>query len=189
MERGVNLNAPTPFFMEPRLHIIQADITTLEVDAIVNAGNSTLMGGGGVDGAIHRKAGPQLLEACRPLNGCRTGEAKITSGFNLPADFVIHTVGPVWYGSERNERELLASCYRKSLELAVENNLRTVAFPSISTGAFGFPFHEASTIAINTVLEELSQHPQLEQVTLVAFGEGDYNQLKKIFKKVTSTNS
>ncbi len=166
--------------MNLRIKIIQGDITQLEVDAIVNAANTSLLGGGGVDGAIHRAAGPQLLEACRPLRGCPTGEAKITEGFRLPARYVIHTVGPVWRGGQQGEEALLASAYRRSLELAVEDELRTIAFPSISTGAYGFPLEEATTIALREITRFLEANDLPEEVTLVAFSEADYQHMKKL---------
>ncbi|HKJ77173.1 MAG TPA: O-acetyl-ADP-ribose deacetylase [Gammaproteobacteria bacterium] len=135
------------------IRVIEGDITTLEVDAIVNAANTSLMGGGGVDGAIHRAAGPELKEACRPLGGCPTGEARITPGFRLPARYVIHTVGPVWRGGDHEEPGLLEACYRNALELALERDARTIAFPSISTGAYGFPKDEAARIAVDVMRE------------------------------------
>ncbi len=154
-----------------RLRIEEGDITRQRLDAIVNAANSTLLGGGGVDGAIHRAAGPELLEECRGLGGCATGQAKITKGYRLPARWVIHTVGPVWHGGGRGEDALLANCYRNSLEMAIQNKVRTIAFPCISTGAYGFPIERAARIAIREVLDFLQQHRQLEQVTMVCFGQ------------------
>ncbi|MEJ2180862.1 MAG: O-acetyl-ADP-ribose deacetylase [Gammaproteobacteria bacterium] len=143
------------------LEIVEADITILPVDAIVNAANSSLLGGGGVDGAIHRAAGPQLVEACRPLGGCQTGDAKITPGFNLPANFVIHTVGPVWHGGQKGESELLASCYRRSLQLALTNNIKSIAFPAISTGVYGYPKREAAIIALTVIKEHEAQFDRI----------------------------
>jgi O-acetyl-ADP-ribose deacetylase (regulator of RNase III) len=152
-----------------RIELIQGDITKLEVDAIVNAANSTLLGGGGVDGAIHAAAGRQLLEECRTLGGCPTGEAKITKGYRLPARYVIHTVGPVWHGGEDGEHELLARCYSNSLALAERHGIRTLAFPSISTGAFGFPVESACRIALAEMKSFLEEPTSLEKVTIVCF--------------------
>lgn len=166
--------------MNPRIEIIQGDITKLKVDAIVNAANTTLLGGGGVDGAIHRAAGPQLLEECKKLGGCPTGQAKITKGYNLPAKYVIHTVGPVWNGGNNNEDELLASCYKNSLKLALENKIKTIAFPSISTGAYRFPVERASKIAFSTVNEFLNKHPEIEKVIFCCFDEKTYNIYKQL---------
>jgi O-acetyl-ADP-ribose deacetylase (regulator of RNase III) len=166
--------------MSTRIIIIQGDITQLDVDAIVNAANSSLMGGGGVDGAIHRAAGPQLKEACRLLRGCATGDAKITDGFNLKSRYVIHTVGPVWHGGQQGEEDLLASAYRRSLEVAAEKQVRTIAFPSISTGAYRFPFEKATTIALREIKKFLDTNSLPEAVTLVAFGKSDYDRMKSI---------
>ena len=157
--------------MNEKIMTILGDITKQNVDAIVNAANTSLLGGGGVDGAIHRAAGPDLLEECRTLKGCRTGEAKITKGYKLPAKYVIHTPGPVWHGGSKNEPQLLASCYRSCLTLAVENGCKTVDFPSISTGVYHFPLEKASVIAINTIADFLKQHPEIEQVRMVCFDE------------------
>lgn len=157
--------------MKNRIEIIQGDITKQAVDAIVNAANCSLLGGGGVDGAIHRAAGPELLAECRTLNGCKTGEAKITKGYRLPARYVIHTPGPVWHGGSKGEEELLRSCYLNCLALASENGCKTVDFPSISTGVYHFPLEKASGIAIGAIAEYLSAHPELERVRMVCFDE------------------
>jgi O-acetyl-ADP-ribose deacetylase len=150
-----------------KIEIVRGDITRLDVDAIVNAANTTLLGGGGVDGAIHRAAGPKLLEKCRTLGGCPTGEARITRGYNLPAKFVIHTVGPVWSGGKRGEPELLAGCYRNSLRVAVENRIKTIAFPAISCGAYSFPIHAAAKIAVKVVRDFLATEDRIDKVTFV----------------------
>ena len=157
--------------MKNRIEIIQGDITKQAVDAIVNAANCSLLGGGGVDGAIHRAAGPELLAECRTLNGCKTGEAKITKGYKLPAKYVIHTPGPVWHGGSKGEAELLKSCYLNCLALASENGCKTVDFPSISTGVYHFPLEKASEIAIGAIAGYLSGHPALERVRMVCFDE------------------
>jgi len=157
--------------MPARLTCREGDITTLAVDAIVNAANATLLGGGGVDGAIHRAAGPELLAECRALGGCPTGQARITKGYRLPARFVIHTVGPVWRGGRAGEEGLLSSCYRESLRLAVGNGLKTVAFPSISCGVYGFPLERAARIAVETVRAFCAENPGLFEVVFVCFGK------------------
>jgi O-acetyl-ADP-ribose deacetylase (regulator of RNase III) len=155
--------------MSDRISVIEGDITHLAVDAIVNAANSSLLGGGGVDGAIHRAAGPELLAECRTLHGCATGEAKITRGYRLPAKWVIHTVGPVWHSGDRGEDDLLAACYRNSLALAVEHGVRSIAFPAISTGAYGFPLERATQIAVAEVTRFLASDTTIEQVVFVCF--------------------
>jgi O-acetyl-ADP-ribose deacetylase len=157
--------------MTDRIEIVQADISTLPVDAIVNAANSSLLGGGGVDGAIHRAAGPRLLEATRKIGGCPTGQARLTPGFDLPATWVIHTVGPVWQGGHAGEDELLASCYRESLKLAASVGATTVAFPAISTGAYGFPLERAARIAIAEIEKNLDRHPEIERVLIAVRGD------------------
>ena len=166
-----------------RIEIVVGDITQLKVDAIVNAANSTLLGGGGVDGAIHRAAGPKLLEECKTLNGCKTGEAKITEGYKLPAKFVIHTVGPIWTGGNKNENELLANCYLNSLKLAVDNKIKTIAFPAISTGIYGFPLERATKIAILEVKKFLSKNGLIQKVIFVCFDDNTFNLYKKILSQ------
>ena len=156
--------------MHPRISLLDTDITKLAVDAIVNAANSTLLGGGGVDGAIHRAAGPELVDECRTLGGCPTGEARITKGYRLPAKFVIHTVGPVWHGGDRGEAELLASCYRSSLALAVENGVTSIAFPAISCGIYGYPNDAAARIAIREIGAFLERELSIEKVVLACIG-------------------
>ena len=153
------------------IELVRGDITKQEIDAIVNAANTTLLGGGGVDGAIHRAAGPELVAECRTLGGCRPGEAKITRGYRLPARFVIHTAGPVWRGGEHREPETLANCYRNSLQVAIENRVKTIAFPAISTGAYGFPIDRAARIALGTVKEALEVQVAIERVLFVCFGK------------------
>ncbi len=169
----------------PEIRVIQADITTLAVEAIVNAANTSLLGGGGVDGAIHSAAGPELLKECRLLAGCKTGEAKITKGYRLPARFVIHTPGPVWEGGNSGESQLLASCYSNSLALAEKNGLTTIAFPSISTGIYGYPIESAATIAVNTVKAYLKQGSSLKEIIFCCFSEEDC----QVYKKALATEA
>lgn len=166
---------------EPKIEIIEGDITLLAVDAIVSAANELLLGGGGVDGAIHRAAGPQLLEECLTLGGCPTGEARITKGYNLPARHVIHAVGPIWAGGVDNEDALLASAYRSSLQLAAQHGLKTIAFPAISTGSYGFPMERATRIAIREVRLFLQQNTSIERVILVCFGQDAYDLYLRVY--------
>jgi O-acetyl-ADP-ribose deacetylase (regulator of RNase III) len=162
-----------------KIEIARGDITKLDVDAIVNAANTTLLGGGGVDGAIHRAAGPELLAECRTLGGCRPGEAKITRGYRLPARFVIHTVGPIWHGGKRGEPETLANCYRSSLQLAVENEIKTIAFPAISCGAYGYPIADAAQIAVKTTQDFLATEDRIDKIIFVLFGEDVYEAYRR----------
>jgi O-acetyl-ADP-ribose deacetylase (regulator of RNase III) len=165
-----------------RIELYKGDITKLKVDAIVNAANQTLLGGGGVDGAIHRAAGKELLDECRTLNGCETGDAKITKAYNLPAKFVIHTVGPVYSNGMRGEPEKLASCYKRSLETAVENGLKTIAFPNISTGVYGYPKQEAAQIALKTVRDFLQGNSSINRVVFCVFGNENFEIYSNLLK-------
>ncbi|MBN1252425.1 MAG: O-acetyl-ADP-ribose deacetylase [Bacteroidales bacterium] len=165
------------------IKLFRGDITKLEVDAIVNAANSTLLGGGGVDGAIHRAAGIELLNECKTLNGCKTGSSKITSAYKLPSKFVIHTVGPVWRGGNRNEEELLKSCYSTSLKLAVDNNIKSIAFPNISTGVYKFPKEKAAEIAINEVKDFIKYNDSLEKIIFAIFDVENYEIYENILKR------
>jgi O-acetyl-ADP-ribose deacetylase len=170
--------------MAGRINVVQGDITKQKVDAIVNAANERLRGGGGVDGAIHRAAGPELLEECTQIGGCPTGEARVTKGYKLPARYVIHTVGPVWHGGAQGEPEKLAACYRNSLRLAVENGAKTVAFPGISTGVYGYPLEDATRLAMATVKDCLAEMPEIEQVVFVTFGDQATGTVKRVLAEL-----
>lgn len=178
--------------MDSRIEVIKGDITKLRVDAIVNAANSSLMGGGGVDGAIHRAGGPAILEECKKIvarqGACRTGEAVITTGGNLPAKYVVHTVGPVWNGGRLKEREQLADCYRNALRLAVEHKCKTIAFPNISTGIYRFPKDEAAEIAVDNIQKFLSQNNSIEKIILVCFDEENYRHIRNSVQNVKGSD-
>lgn len=174
--------------MKTKIKILLKDITKIKVDAIVNAANTSLLGGGGVDGAIHRAAGPKLLEECRKLNGCNTGEAKITKGYKLPAIFIIHTVGPIWNGGKNNEEELLALCYRNSLKLAVENKIKSIAFPAISTGVYRFPLERATSIAIREILSFIKTNESIEEIIFSCFDNKTLKIYNVLLQSLSSEN-
>ncbi len=171
---------------QSKLELVEGDITNEGTEAIVNAANRSLLGGGGVDGAIHRAGGPKILEECRKLGGCETGDAKITTGGNLKAKHVLHTVGPVYHGGEKNEAELLASCYLRSLDAARENGIKSVSFPSISTGAYRYPVEEAAEIALKTVIDYLKKHSEIEFVRFVLFGKLNYDEYAQVLTSMSS---
>ncbi len=167
-----------------KIELIRGDITEIGTEAIVNAANKTLLGGGGVDGAIHRAAGPKLLEECKALGGCETGEAKITKGYNLPAKYVIHTVGPIWRGGNSGEEESLRFCYKNSLNLAAKNKIKSTAFPSISTGVYGFPIEKAAPIAINEAINFLKKNKDFKQIIFVLFSDKDFQIYQDFYNKI-----
>lgn len=171
--------------MKDRMEVVQGDITKMQTDAIVNAANSSLLGGGGVDGAIHRAAGPDLIHECRLLGGCKTGQAKITKGYRLPAKHIIHTVGPVWNGGHQREPVLLASCYRESLKLAVAHNIQTIAFPAISCGIYGYPIPEAARIATREVARFLETNPAIQKVFFTCFEDDVFEAYQKALEELT----
>lgn len=171
--------------MKQRIEVMKGDITKLPVDAIVNAANNSLLGGGGVDGAIHRAAGPELLEECRRLDGCKTGQAKLTRGYRLPARCVIHTVGPVWRGGTAGEPALLASCYEESLKIAVENRIRTIAFPAISCGVYGYPVEKAARVAVKTVADFLQNDQTIERVILACFNDSIFAAFERRLRELS----
>ena len=173
--------------MHEKILIVEGDIARMEVDAIVNAANSSLLGGGGVDGAIHRAAGPELLDECRTLGGCPTGEARITKGYRLSARWIIHTVGPVWQGGDHGEDELLARCYRQSLYLADQHDIRTIAFPSISTGVYGFPLERAARIAMKVIAKHLDNDTAIEKVYCVCFGKDPFEVYQAVLRELVAT--
>ena len=175
---------PVKFVKMADIEILRGDITKLEADAVVNAANRSLLGGGGVDGAIHAAAGPGLLEACRKLGGCETGDAKITPGFQLPARYVIHTVGPVWHGGKSGEEALLRSCYDSSLRLAADYDLSSIAFPAISTGIYGYPFDRASLVAIDAVRSFLREDESIEHVIFTLFSQHDYDVFRRLYESL-----
>ncbi len=175
--------------VKDRIQVVEGDITKLAVDAIVNAANPTLLGGGGVDGAIHRAAGPELLDECRKLGGCKTGEAKITKGYRLPAKWVIHTVGPVWHGGTKGEDALLASCYKSCFALAEQHRIKTIAFPAISTGAYGFPIDRAARIAVRETIQFLKTNRTIEKVYLVCFGKAALEAYQAALREIFETKS
>ena len=175
--------------MNNKIAILTGDITKIKVDAVVNAANSTLLGGGGVDGAIHRAGGPQILEQCIKIGGCKTGEAVITTAGNLPSKYVIHTVGPVWNGGKKNEAQLLESCYKNSLKIANDNSIKTIAFPNISTGVYRFPKEQAAQIAIRTVIEFLENNDSIEKVIFVCFDDENYNLYLSLINMLTDRQS